>query len=370
MTSDCLKLTTYFGERDRTAHHLLADELLGLYGAHQIETSVLLRGVSGFGLKHHLHTDQLLSMSEDLPLVSVAVDSHERIDALLPEVLAVQRRGLVTLERARMVTADATPAAPSAGLELDEVTKLTVYVGRKERFNGTEAFRAVCDLLHRRGLAGATVLLGVDGTSHGLRKRASLLGRNGNVPMMITSVGAGEQVASVLPELAALDPRPTLTLERLRICKRDGQLLAVPDELPGVDQQGLAIWQKLMVHTSESARFEGKPLHRALVARLRAANVAGATSLRGVWGFHGDHPPHGDKLLQVHRHVPVVTIVIDRPERVARAFQVIDEMTQEHGLVTSEMVPAATAMSEQKTTGGVRLARHRSGPPRSADGDL
>jgi len=113
-----------------------------------------------------------------------------------------------------------------------------------------------------------------------------------------------------------------------------------------------------MVHTSETARYEGKPLHRALLTRLRASNVAGATSLRGVWGFHGDHAPHGDKLLQVHRHVPVVTIVIDRPERIAQAFRIIDEMTAERGLVTSEMVPAATAMSEQKTTGGVRLARH------------
>jgi PII-like signaling protein len=357
VNSDCLKLTTYFGERDRTAHHLLADELLDLYGTHQIATSVLLRGVSGFGLKHHLRTDQLLSMSEDLPLVSVAVDTRERIDALLPAVMAIQRRGLVTLERARMLTGDAGPAEPQG--ELGEVTKLTIYVGRGRRAGGADAFHAVCDLLFRHRLAGATVLLGVDGTKHGRRTRASLLGRNADVPMMIVSVGAGERIASALPELAALDPRPTLTLERVRLCKRDGQLLAEPDGLPGVDEHGLGIWQKLMIHSSESARYAGKPLHRALVARLRAANVAGVTTLRGVWGFHGDHAPHGDRLLQVHRHVPVVTIVIDRPERVAQAFGIVDEMTGEHGLVTSEMVPAARAMSEQRASGGVRLARHR-----------
>lgn len=357
MNDDCLKLTTYFGERDRTEHRLVADELLDLYDAHQVETSVLLRGVSGFGLKHHLHTDQLLSLSEDLPLVSVAVDSRERIDALLPAVLAIQRRGLLTLERARMLKAGMPAPLPSH--DLNEAAKLTIYIGRKQRFSGTEAFRAVCDLLYHQGLAGATVLLGVDGTMRGQRRRASLVGRNGDVPMMIISVGASEQIVSVLPELAALDPRSTLTLERVRLCKRDGELLAEPDELPGVDEHGLGIWQKLMVHTSETARYQGKPLHRALVTRLRAANVAGATSLRGVWGFHGDHAPHGDRLLQVHRHVPVVTTVIDRPERIAQAFRIIDELTNERGLVTSEMVPAATAMSEQKTTGGVRLARHR-----------
>ncbi len=357
MNNDCLKLTTYFGERDRVDGQLHADKLLDLYGSAEVETSVLLRGVSGFGLKHHLRTDQLLSISDDLPLVCAAVDTRERIEALLPQVLAMQQRGLVTLERARLLTGEPLPG--DLPKELGETTKLTVYCGRKQRANGAHAFRAVTELLHRRGLAGATVLLGVDGTTHGQRARASLFGPNAAVPMMLISVGASDQIAAVLPDLAKLDPRPTLTLERVRLCKRDGQLLAEPDELPGVDEHGLGIWQKLTVHSSETARHDGKPLHRALVKRLRAANVAGATSLRGVWGFHGDHAPHGDKLLQVHRGVPAVTIVIERPERIAAAFRIIDEMTTERGLVTSELVPAATAISEQITTGGVRLARHR-----------
>jgi PII-like signaling protein len=72
----------------------------------------------------------------------------------------------------------------------------------------------------------------------------------------------------------------------------------------------------------------------------RAAGISGATTQRGMWGFHGDHPPHGDRLLQLGRHVPVVTIVIDSSERIATAFTVIDELTAEQGLVTSETVPA------------------------------
>src|ERR1700758_3066743 len=99
MDDDCLKLTTYFGERDRTGDHLLAGELLDLYGRPPAECSVLLRGISGFGAKHHVHTDRLLTLSEDLPVVAVAVDRRERLEALLPEILAIKRRGLLTLER-------------------------------------------------------------------------------------------------------------------------------------------------------------------------------------------------------------------------------------------------------------------------------
>jgi PII-like signaling protein len=58
-----------------------------------------------------------------------------------------------------------------------------------------------------------------------------------------------------------------------------------------------------------------------------------------MWGFHGDHPPHGDRLLQLGRHVPTVTIVIDTLERIQAAFAIIDDLTVDQGLVTCETIP-------------------------------
>jgi hypothetical protein len=55
----------------------------------------------------------------------------------------------------------------------------------------------------------------------------------------------------------------------------------------------------------------------------------------------------------------VLTVVIDSPERIRASFSVIDELTREHGVVTSEMVPALTAITETSRHGGLRLARHR-----------
>jgi PII-like signaling protein len=243
---------------------------------------------------------------------------------------------------------------------LHQATKLTIYVGRQEQISGSPAFVAVCELLHRRGIAGATTLLGVDGTAHGVRQRARFFARNAEVPMMIIAVGAGEAIARVLPELGRLLARPLLTLERVRVCKRDGQLLSSPATLPPADEHGLATWQKLMVYASEQARHGHTPLHVALVRRLRESGASGATCLRGVWGFHGDHPPHGDRLLQLRRHVPVVTIIVDTPERISESFEIVDELTREAGLVTSELVPAMASLSEgEPQRGGLRLARRR-----------
>jgi PII-like signaling protein len=355
VNEDCLKLTAYLGERHRTRDGFVADALLDLFGRREVEVSVMLRGAEGFGQQHRRRTDRLLTLSEDLPLVSVAVDTRTRIEGLLEEVMAIQGRGLVTLERARMLTGEILPAALPQ--ELDEETKLTVYVGRDERIYGVPAFVAVCDLLHRRGVAGASVLLGVDGTAHGVRERARFFGRNVDVPLMIIAVGSGASIARVLPELGALLRRPLLTLERVRVCKRDGRLLARPDALPAADEHGRPLWQKLMVYTSEQARHGRSPLQLALVRRLRASGAAGATCLRGTWGFHGEHAPHGDRLLQLRRRVPIVTVVVDAPARIAESFAIVDELTEHAGLVTSEMVPALAGNGQQRA--GLRLARHR-----------
>ena len=346
------KLTSYFGERKRSGGAFVADALLELYGRHEIATSILLRGTEGFGLKHHLRTDRSLSQSEDLPLVAVAVDTRPRIEELLGPALALNRTGLVTVEGARLLDDTAVPGP-------DEETKLTVYLGRQERAYRVPAFVAVCDLLHRRGVDGATALLGVDGTAHGRRQRAAFFSRNAEVPMMIIAVGAGEQISRVLPELGALLRRPLLTLERVRVCKRDGQSMPGPGGTgPGGDRP--ARWQKLMVYTSEAVRHQGQPVHRAIVQRLRSAGLSGATTLLGIWGFHGDHAPHGDRLLQLGRHVPAVTIVVDTPGRIARGYSVIDELTRERGLVTCETI---TCLGEAGLRGQARPGATGAGPP-------
>jgi PII-like signaling protein len=341
VSHDALKLTTYFGERDRARGRFLSDALADVYARQRVRASVVLRGVEGFGVKHHLHSDRQLTLSEDLPLVSVAVDARERIEGLVGEVVELFGDGLITLERAWM---SATPGG--------EATKLTVYIGRGGHV-------PVVETLHRHGVAGATVLLGVDGTARGARRRARFFATNAQVPLMVIAVGAPGPIAAALDELRTLLDEPLVTLERVKVCKLDGELLAEPEHVADSGPSGLGVWQKLMVYCGEQSRHEGRPLYVELVRALRAAGAAGATALRGVWGYHGDHEPHGDALWQLRRRVPVVTVIVDTPERIRRWFALVDELTAETGLVTSEQVPALRATGPDIARGGLRLADPR-----------
>jgi PII-like signaling protein len=294
----CLKLTTYFGERDGGRGGFLGDALVHAYERHGVQVSALFRGVEGFGLAHGLHTDRLLTVSEDLPIVSVAVDEPDRIERLVPEVEHLSRRGLVTVEHARRL-----PAEPPDG-----VAKLTVYLGRKARVEGRRGYEVVVERLRAHGASAATVLLGVDGTLRGERRRARFFGANADVPLMVIAVGDGQALAAAAADVAALLPQALMTVEDLAL--DDGAL------------------RKLMVHTDE---------HDRLMGRLRHANVRGATALRGIWGFRGDREPHGDAFWALRRRVPVVVIVVDTPEHVARARDIAADAA---GPVTVESVAA------------------------------
>lgn len=348
-----VKLTVYVGERDRAADGTLAASALGdLFARGGVRLAVLLRGIEGFGLKHTLQTHRMLSLSEDLPLVWVAVDTPEVITALAERVDALLPAGLVTLERAQ-VAARGADLRPSG----DAAAKLTVYCGRGDRAGGRLAHHAVVDHLRAHGVQGASVLLGVDGVTAGTRRRPRFIGRNAATPVMVVAVGAAGAIEAALPGLDPLLGDAVVTLERVRLLKRDGRAIAPLETVPDTDGAGRGLWQKVMVFTGEDAEAPGGgSLYVELIRALRAAGATGATVMGGIWGYSGSGPAHGDHFLSLRRRVPVVCVSIERPARLAELWPVIDRMTANGGLVTGELVPAFRAAGPGARVGGVLLA--------------
>src|SRR5262249_23656676 len=136
MTQPCLKLTAYFAERQRAAggRRFLADAMFDVFAARDVATSVMLRGIASFGPSHELPSDVSLSLSEDPAGAIAAVDVEPKIRGLVDEVCAMTESGLLTLERARLVTPQlGTDALSNFDSHNGDAAKLTVYVGRQER---------------------------------------------------------------------------------------------------------------------------------------------------------------------------------------------------------------------------------------------
>lgn len=61
------------------------------------------RGIAGFGASARLHTDRVLRLSADLPIIIEVVETEEKIQEIRPELGRLIGGGLVTLERVQVI---------------------------------------------------------------------------------------------------------------------------------------------------------------------------------------------------------------------------------------------------------------------------
>jgi len=93
----------------------------------------------------------------------------------------------------------------------------------------------------------------------------------------------------------------------------------------------------LRIFIGGSDRWEGRPLHEALVLEARALGLAGATVIRGVEGFGAHSRLHTAKVLRLSEDLPLIIEIVDREERIREFLPICDEMIGE-GLITLERV--------------------------------
>ncbi len=296
-------LTMYFGERDRVGSDLRADALMRACEGRSVRWSALLRGAEGFGAKHALRTDRLLTLSEDLPMVLIAIDEPALLTELAADLSAIGTGGLATTEPMT------PPGARSRTASEDRrgAERMTVIVGRRERLNGSYAHERVVEVMRSTGMHSATALLGVDGTVAGERMRARFFARNSQVPMLIVGIGETGASAAAAQRIAGELPLAPITVRDANICERGGGGFPL-----GADAENGELC-RLSVYAREDLRHGGRTLHEAIVRALRRAGAPGASTLRGQWGYDGPATPSGERIAALGRHAPMITSVIDTP---------------------------------------------------------
>ncbi len=103
LSGELVLMRIFIGESDKHGHLPLYEALVELFRKEGFAGATVLRGVAGFGAHSVYHTDKLLRLSQDLPIVVEVVESQERIDAIMPLVDGMMTGGMITLEQATVI---------------------------------------------------------------------------------------------------------------------------------------------------------------------------------------------------------------------------------------------------------------------------
>ena len=91
----------------------------------------------------------------------------------------------------------------------------------------------------------------------------------------------------------------------------------------------------LRIFIGEADRWQGRPLYEAIVEEARRRGMAGATAWKGFMGFGKHSRLHTAKILRLSEDLPVITEIVDAPEKIEAFLPELDRMVAE-GLVTVE----------------------------------
>ena len=103
LTGERVLMRIHIGERDKHQGRPLYEAIVHLLRTRHFAGATVFRGIMGFGASAGIHTEKVLRLSLDLPLVVECVDTEEKIQAILPELDEMIGGGLITLERARVI---------------------------------------------------------------------------------------------------------------------------------------------------------------------------------------------------------------------------------------------------------------------------
>jgi len=93
----------FVGENDRWERRPLYEALVELFRQRGFSGATVLKGAMGFGARSVTHTDRILRLSSDLPVIIEVVETPEKIEEILPVLDTMINGGMITLEKARVI---------------------------------------------------------------------------------------------------------------------------------------------------------------------------------------------------------------------------------------------------------------------------
>lgn len=213
--------------------------------------------------------------------------------------------------------------------------KVTIFLNEDTQYHMTALHDAIMTFLMHKGVSGATATRAFSGYgSHRTLHTPKIELLAYHLPIRIEFVDTPEKVEEVLPTLYEMVSDGLIEVQDTIVVKLARQPAKPEPKLPHERKEGPA--QLLRIFMGESDKWHNEPLYEAIVKKLRMMDIAGATVYRGILGYGAKGHEHHATLLHPTRDLPIMLSVIDAPEKIAQAAEVVEGMLKDGLIVISD----------------------------------
>jgi len=200
-----VKVTIYLSEG--STHHgvPIYSSILDFLFYRGIAGATVTKGIAGFGADHHMHSSNLIDISDHLPIKIEFIESRETVGAILGKLEEMAGTGLVETQETTIVkaaqTSKARPKVQPEHLKIEgKAQMMRIYLSEEDRWNGKPLYKALVEAMRANDIAGVTVYRGILG--YGAHRRIhqdESLFSSHRSSLMLSAIDTAEKLRAFLP---------------------------------------------------------------------------------------------------------------------------------------------------------------------------
>ena len=202
------KVSIYVGQDHQYHGESVYAAILEFLFYHKVAGASVTRGIAGFGADHHMHTDRILVLTENLPMKVEFIETPEKVEELLPKLTEMVGTGLIEIQDTTIVKPSEVSKKPTnveaiPSLKREGKAKMMrIFIGENDKWHEKPLHKALIESMRSNDIAGVTVYQGILG--YGANRRIhkdSALHLSHDRPMMLSVVDTEERLRAFLPVL-------------------------------------------------------------------------------------------------------------------------------------------------------------------------
>ena len=216
--------------------------------------------------------------------------------------------------------------------------KVSIYVGQDHQYHGESVYAAILEFLFYHKVSGASVTRGIAGFGadhHMHTDRILVLAEN--LPMKVEFIETSEKVEELLPKLHEMVGTGLIEIQDTTIVKPSESTKQAARQESTHPLRREAKAKLMRIFIGENDKWNGKPLHKALIECMRTNDIAGVTVYQGILGYGANRRIHKDSALHLSHDRPMMLSVVDTEDRLRSFLAVLDDMVQQGLVVFSDV---------------------------------